>query len=468
MISIKNCFYILTSIFLLSACSPSGDIVRFRLNSTDPKDLNDQQLEQLNLALVTEKSGAHAKSVDLKTKSIKRWQQTINGIPVANSYVHLIQKNGTIESATGQLFQTMDQKTQSRLDKITRLVPELIEHAKRRNSEINNAKKLYPPEIELVEDMMGLTPVLVLKYVKQDESDVMAMHLSDSGYVLSHNSIGYHLVNGVATVFTNSPARSDLAEVVLRQLLGDGTLTSSRLKVRSALSAVKSPTNEFKFATTEPSFNEVQTYFFMNRTLDWFGTEYGINLPFQLDVKTHVGGHTPSNVAFYYDGNIRLGDGDNSVYKDIPRDPTIVAHEVAHAYIDVLSGLPSQGEGGSMNEGFADFFAANMLNTPRMGEFSYLKRDFKRTLDNNLLAFKDFNGGKYHDSTIVSGTLWEIRNALGPNATGHLAIDTLTNLGPGGQFVDFAPSMLKAVEAGHSAAEVLAVRRVLQKRGWIQ
>jgi len=49
------------------------------------------------------------------------------------------------------------------------------------------------------------------------------------------------------------------------------------------------------------------------------------------------------------------------------RDPSVVFHEVAHAYVDELAGLPSQGEGGALNEGFADFFAAAIADNPAIG-----------------------------------------------------------------------------------------------------
>src|SRR5690606_11323605 len=111
----------------------------------------------------------------------------------------------------------------------------------------------------------------------------------------------------------------------------------------------------------------------------------------------------PKNIAYYYNGNIRLGAGDGVTYKNIHRDPSIVMHEASHAFIQSIGQLSTESEGGSLNEAFADFFTALILDHPKMAEFAYIPGPYKRSLDNNTNA-TSFNGGLYHDSLVVSGT----------------------------------------------------------------
>lgn len=162
-----------------------------------------------------------------------------------------------------------------------------------------------------------------------------------------------------------------------------------------------------------------------------------------------------------------MGDGDNVVYKKIPRDPSIVIHEVIHAVVQALAGLPSDKEGGSLNEAYADFITASFLDNPRMAEYSYLKGPFRRNLENDLKAYKDFTRGLYHDSMVVSGTLWDIRKIMGKDQSTQLAIQSLGRLGAGSQLADF-PRVVKEslVDLKVDSQVVDSVNGVLRNKGW--
>ena len=141
-------------------------------------------------------------------------------------------------------------------------------------------------------------------------------------------------------------------------------------------------------------------------------------------------------------------------------------HETCHSLVDAVANLPlGEGEGGSLNEGFADFFTAVYTNNPRLGEVAYLKGPFKRTVANNL-KLSDKNGGLYHDSQILSGTLWDVEQALGAQKSLNLAMKILSRLGPSGDFSKVPDAVHQALTAGFADEDQKIVSEILAKRGW--
>jgi Zn-dependent metalloprotease len=158
--------------------------------------------------------------------------------------------------------------------------------------------------------------------------------------------------------------------------------------------------------------------------------------------------------------------GDDEIYSHLSQDPSVVIHESVHALVDVVAGLPFEGEGGSLNEGFADYFTAVQLNNPNMAEASYLKGPFRRSVVNSV-TLNDKNGGLYHDSAIVSGTLWDLRERFGNIVGLRLASLTLNRLVPGSDFKDFGDSLHVVLESElGNAGDLQAGKEILRKRGF--
>mgnify|MGYP003342413340 CR=1 FL=1 len=182
--------------------------------------------------------------------------------------------------------------------------------------------------------------------------------------------------------------------------------------------------------------------------------------------RAHLEVHGDRRPATDATGNLYLGTGDNVTYRDMVRDPSILIHEGVHAIIDDYVGLPSEGEGGSFNEGFADLFTALILDNPRMGEASYLKGPFRRTLENQLQAYRDFNSGVYQNGSIVGATFWDMRANLGTELTAKLAFRTVVRLGKGAKFDDFPTALAAASQGFLSPAQQSIVLETARKRGW--
>jgi hypothetical protein len=202
-------------------------------------------------------------------------------------------------------------------------------------------------------------------------------------------------------------------------------------------------------------FAMVQAYFYSSEALRWVREHLDYALP-KLKVRVHVGHPERSNVAFYYGKEIRLGRGDGVLFDQIPLDPSIVIHETMHPVVEGLTGLPFQGEGGSLSEALCDFLTAAQLDDPRMGATAYKKFEYQRTLDNRAV-FGERKGALYHDSLIVSGTLWQIRQEIGVVAAEDLLVHLLTHFAPDSKLADFG-RLARTWKAHPSIEKILTAR----------
>lgn len=292
------------------------------------------------------------------------------------------------------------------------------------------------------------------------------LHVDSDLRIISNHRVGSQFHETMALVFPEGPKLSQLQDVVLKNLLDDTALASNREQVSTqGNNKIKSVKEALNFNPGDEKFDQVQVFYFVDQALEWFANSLDINIPRKLDVQVHVGYPDKTNTAFYYNGNIRIGAGDDKSYSRIPQDPSIVMHETCHALIDTLARLPFEGEGGSLNEGFADFFTAIQLNNPNMGEVAYLKGPYKRTLENNFNV-QSKNGGLYHDSGIVSGTLWDLNKNLNTNKAIEIALKTLAQLNPTSHFADFSQKLQQALQDSLSGKDLTAANNVIKNRGW--
>jgi hypothetical protein len=314
---------------------------------------------------------------------------------------------------------------------------------------------------------MEESPQVLWKLIFEEaDGTLRAYYLDKDMIIVRQEKLGSEFIDATAHLFPEGPLKSDLQQVLLRGLLNNKELASSAVRVSTEAdqSAQLGEGNEFDFTVNDSRFSQVQVFFYLSQTLAWFETNLGFHLPFTLEAETQKGFPEKTNTAFYFQHKIRLGDGDGEVFDRIPMDPSIVTHESVHAVIESVAGLPYIGEGGSLNEAFADFFAAMQLNNPKMGEAAYKKAPFKRTLENDL-KLQDKTGGLYHDSGIVSGLLWSLQKDLERPLALKIAWQTLIRMTPFSDFNSFRNELL-AVAAKESLETQNRVQAELKNRGW--
>jgi hypothetical protein len=97
----------------------------------------------------------------------------------------------------------------------------------------------------------------------------------------------------------------------------------------------------------------------------------------------------------------------------------VLYHEYGHGITD-LQTRPN-GPNGAMHEGFSDYLACTMTNQPHVGVGFYVNPQdgYLRNIDNNKRYPNDITGEPHNDGLIISGALWNARQALSPYPMGY-------------------------------------------------
>lgn len=289
---------------------------------------------------------------------------------------------------------------------------------------------------------------------------------SDLGRI-SEKVSGANLFESKAFVFPDGPRLSKLLEVAINAQGLNPFLEGVGLKISSSAAPAfdEIPDHPLKLSPEDLRFDQIQVFHYITKVKDWIKNTLGVGFNRSLDVELHVGAPQKTNAAFYYSGKIRLGSGDDEYYSKIPQDPSIVSHEVFHSVIEDLARLPYEGEGGSLNEAFADFFTALYLGRPYLGDNSFLKAPFKRSVENKS-KWSDRSNALYGDSLIISGMLWQTSQVLNKEIARNLALETLIRLNPISDFKEFNITYRKVLQEKLSAEQLTKALSVLEQRGF--
>lgn len=320
----------------------------------------------------------------------------------------------------------------------------------------------------LVKDQGHYKPALKIDYV--DDRGVPWTLLIDSNLRrISEKVSGANLLESKAFVFPDGPRLSKLLEVPINAEGLNPFLAGVGLKISSSAAPAfdEIPDHPLKLSPEDLRFDQIQVFHYITKVRTWIKNVMGVGFNRTLDVELHVGAPQKTNAAFYYNGKIRLGSGDDEYYSKIPQDPSIVSHEVFHSVIEDLARLPYEGEGGSLNEAFADFFTALYLGRPYLGDNSYLKGPFKRSVENNS-KWSNKSDALYGDSLIISGMLWHTSQVLGKNTAQNLALETLIRLTPVSDFKEFNNEYRKVLHEKLGGEDLTKALLILEQRGFPQ
>lgn len=416
-------------VLFFSACTPTSPLTSSRWSGKGERP-------PINVEL------ARSASVSSVGEKIQIHQQTHDGFRVDDSFVKTIHKNSdeiTFQSsAVVEKISALKDFQISRLDKNkTNIWSRFL-----KDHPLYSTEKIISPVEVILSTQPKLKPILqILTETKRGQ--IRSLRLSDQGEIISDQFVGSNLTDMVETpslAFELGPKKGDLRSILLnRKILPEG-LSNSIIEVSSQSPNKITFPGSLEYSTTDDRFDQVQAFYYSHQIMRWFNQKVNLNFSFPIRIVTHLGFPEKTNAAFYFQNQIRLGSGDDQVYSHIAWDPSIVMHETSHAVIDALSRLPFQGEGGSINEGFADTFTTFYLNSAFLAENAYLLAPFKRTVEQNLKVGEK-NGGLYHDSAIVSGFFWNLRKQIGEDKTLKLVMRVLNRLGPNSDFKDFKTTL---------------------------
>ena len=397
-----------------------------------------------------------------KNKKIEFRRQTINGVPVLNSFVKKI----TSDAANVELIQAqvVEEKSLSAvkiknvgaIDFLSRL--KLVQDSFSKIDVLSN-EDLYVMEGKKAQNYR------VISFFDREGMPYQSFFKQDGEFVRVVR-VGSQFSDINVNVFTDGPKLSQLSDQIIKNIVTSPTLSNAMVYVTSESDKkIDNVTANLKFEIKDDRFDQIQAFYYMNKSFQWMKDHLQVSIPQRIDAVVNMGFPEKTNSAFYYQNKIRFGKGDDVAYSNIVFDPSIVYHETFHALIDNLARLPFEGEGGSINEGFADFFTCLITDRPYLGEASYLKGPFKRNLK-LITKLDEKNGGLYHDSSIVSGLFWELKEKLGFEKAKNLAAETLVRLNTASQFADFNRKILEASSTTLNSEDQTLLKQILKTRGF--
>jgi Zn-dependent metalloprotease len=396
-------------------------------------------------------------------KQVSIARQNLNGLPVHKSFIKNVTENKAPEFIQSYTVEAKNLKFSPTLEASNDF--DLLPLIKQKFPEILKIEIIGKENVLLIENNLAATHTLI-DFFDQTGQPFQAV-LDQKRNLISLNRVGSHFSQITATVFAEGPKLSQLSEHLIAAANASPQLTNDFVRVGSESKAkINSLSENLKFDVLDDRFDQLQVFFYLNKSIQWMKDYLNVNLGRPIEAVVFLGYPDKTNSAFYYQNRIRLGKGDDVVYSNIPQDPSIVFHESFHALVDGMARLPFEGEGGSLNEAYADFLTALLLNRPYLAESSYLKGSYKRNL-NTLTKLEEKNGGLYHDSIIVSGLLWEVKEKLGAEKAKLLALETLIKLNSQSKFVDFNNKVLEVVKLQFSLDDQLKLQAMLKNRGFL-
>lgn len=436
----------------LLSCAPN------RLTTARWSNNSDSVMAPPDLKLETRPLNVGEQQLEFQT-------QSINDAEVEGSYYKKIFTNRDEKFVSYRWLQKVPFTLKSKISLMMKERLIVVPMFLKRHENFSTKKLIEGPQL-VVRDNEDLQLNWRLTF-QEKNGQIVSVYLDRFFKLVEQKRQGSQFVETTALIYPMGPLQSKVAQVVLKRVSDEGWLLSNLFKItpQSGILA-RAENNQFLYPQSDKRFEQVQVYFYLNQMTDWFLDKFNFQLPFLLEVETSVGFPAKTSTAFYYNHKIRLGDGDGEIFVDMALDPSIVIHEAVHAIIQATSSLPYDGQGGSLNEGFADFFTASILKNPKLGEASYKKANFKRTVENSLKKI-DVNGGLYHDSGIISGIFWQISQEVGPEISQRLAWNTLLRLNPVSNFDSFKEELLDVLnqQDANSKNKTLSI---LRQRGWIE
>ncbi len=166
--------------------------------------------------------------------------------------------------------------------------------------------------------------------------------------------------------------------------------------------------------------NYVHDYYIaMDPSLSDSSTHYPSGLDYPMPVSVQMGCEDGYCNAYWDGEGMAFGAGDGLFCDDFGLHAEVVYHEYTHGVTSkIYDGvdLPYAMESGALNEAWSDYFgcALSPSQNPLVGDggllFDY--PDGFRTLDNTYRRETDFSNSVHFDSQMVSGALWEARQAI--------------------------------------------------------
>ncbi|MEV0646578.1 M4 family metallopeptidase [Phytomonospora sp. NPDC050363] len=255
---------------------------------------------------------------------------------------------------------------------------------------------------------------------------------------------------------------------------------------------VTGPTSDFGGRATESG--AVDAHWGAGQVYDYYRSRFGRDgLDGEGGSMISVVGTTYFGRPFvnaFWDGTKMVYGWSNGEIRPLSADLDVVGHEMSHGVITNSADLVYIGQSGAMNEAVADYFG-NAVDVDVSGTdmadpaSGLLGEDLCRTTAPAECALRDLNdgrttldgflgvnirtdsGGVHLNSTIFSGALWDIRQAIDPAKADKVVYKALTEyMTPTDTFSDGRAAVEAAArKLGLSRAERAAISRAFDAHG---
>jgi len=307
-------------------------------------------------------------------------------------------------------------------------------------------------------------------------SEAVFVRIFDPNPVIALRSARKLVNNGKFLV----PPDNAYVRVSLRGLRKTGSLDGQRVSTSLTRRRVDLKRDDLKFASDNPRFEEVMTYFHIDRAIGYLESLgfRGSRAIFRDPLAINANGTDEDNSWYSpHDRSITFGLGG----VDDAEDAEIILHEFGHAIQDAICpGFGQSQEAAAMGEGFGDYFATSFFaeKKPRRYQTSFGTWDgvemtefdppCVRRVDLKL-TYESFDHGETadeHDNgQIWSATLWDVRRALGRDIADRIILESHFQLDGFTTFARGARAIIDADRNLYRGRNAEALRRVFRRRG---
>jgi hypothetical protein len=255
----------------------------------------------------------------------------------------------------------------------------------------------------------------------------------------------------------------------------DGTFANTSITTPRA-----GPPYDYLRSTNERAVDEIVSYFHATRAKQYLSSMGFLSvMNYSIGIDAHDAG--VGDNAYYSPSQRAMHLGEGGI--DAAQDPDVVYHEYGHAIHDnQIFFFGTTHEGGSLGEGFGDYWAASLLDdqeatllgTACLGSWDstwYNPYDGSpgsgclRRLDNSWQYPRDMRYEVHDDGEIWSAALWDLRGILGPAIADRLVIKSHTFMAMDARFIDNADALLSADQALYGGTHAGTINGVLRSRG---
>jgi hypothetical protein len=289
---------------------------------------------------------------------------------------------------------------------------------------------------------------------------------SGEGYVFDPNPV---VTSGNRDLTSADDVDPWRVTATLTDLDGSGMLRGAWVNVENPAGRAFHPELRFFYSARDLHFEEVMAYYHITRAqqrLQALGFTALDARP--QSVTVHATGLDESWFS-PTDRRIYLGDGG----VDDAEDADVILHEYGHALHHAAVGALGCADARSLSEGFADYLAASFTGDACVGDWdgTYRPGGCLRDLTEVRRYPEDRTGDPHEDGLLWSGTLWRLRELLGPDVADRLAACSLYYQLPRSRFQDAAGGLVAAavdLERALDRSDIRAVvEDVLGERGFL-